>query len=86
MHNVPHGGLPYNFVRRIYVTCTCTLKIFYEKYRIIAHVESCEFSVDFEIIIDLVLFKSLGLSFRIECAVLAVTYARTHGHSGDVCI
>ena len=39
----PTGGLPYNFVRRI----CFTLKIFHEKYRIIARGESCEFSVWF---------------------------------------
>ena len=32
IHNVPHGGLPYNFVRRIFVT----YKIFHEKFRLIA--------------------------------------------------
>ena len=41
MHNVPHGGLPYNFVRQLFFT----LEIFYEKYIINARVESCVFLV-----------------------------------------
>ena len=41
IHNVSQGGLPYKFVRRIFVT----LKIFHEKYRIIARGENCDFSV-----------------------------------------
>ena len=43
------------------------------------------FWYNFEIIIELVLVKSLWLSFGIECAVMAVAYAHTHGHSGHVC-
>ena len=34
------------------------------------------FRYDFEIIIELVLFKSLCISFEIECAVLVVAYTR----------
>ena len=44
--------------------------------RIIAGMEIVFFRYDYEIIFELVLFRSLRLLFRIERAVSAITYAR----------